>query len=149
VVRKKSIASFLFASRSATLVERPAIGFAWAGGVLSCAVVLAESGSIRTIAAIEFDVILGFISNSADLCSILYIVYINGQVGFCRGSRRNRGEARKSFGNPAFTGPIRMFGAGRSLVVPMEELMRDLPLTIAIEQSENVGSSGIGTSQLA
>jgi hypothetical protein len=77
--RKKSIASFLFASRSAGLVEHPAIGFAWAGGVLSCAVVLAESKSIRTIAAVEFDVILGFISNSTDLCSILSI---NGQMGF-------------------------------------------------------------------
>jgi hypothetical protein len=47
------------------------------------------------------------------------------------------------------TGPIRKHGAGGSLVVPMEELMRNLPLAIPLEQSEYVGSSGIGASQLA
>ncbi len=46
------------------------------------------------------------------------------------------------------TALIRVHGAGSS-VVPMEELMRNLPLTIPPEQSEYVGGSGIGTSQLA
>jgi hypothetical protein len=36
-----------------------------------------------------------------------------------------------------------------SLIVPVEELMRDLPLVVALEQGEYVGSSGIGASQLA
>ena len=45
---------------------------------------------------------------------------------------------------------IRRCGAaGGSLVVPMEELMRNLPLAVPLEQSEYVGSSGIGSSQLA
>ncbi len=44
--------------------------------------------------------------------------------------------------------PIRKQGASGSLVVPIEELMRNLPLAIPLEQSEYVGSSGIGTSQL-
>jgi hypothetical protein len=53
---------------------------------LSWGVALAESRRITTIAAIDFDVIPGFISNSPHLCSILYI---KGQVGFgpdCRQS---------------------------------------------------------------
>lgn len=36
-----------------------------------------------------------------------------------------------------------------SLVVPVEELMRDLPLAIALEQGEDVRRSGIGPRQLA
>lgn len=37
---------------------------------------------------------------------------------------------------------------GGSSVVPMEELMGDLPLAIPLKQGEYVGSSGIGASQL-
>ena len=36
-----------------------------------------------------------------------------------------------------------------SLVVPVEELMGDLPFAIALEQGEHVRSSGIGPRQLA
>jgi hypothetical protein len=34
------------------------------------------------------------------------------------------------------------------LVVPREELVRDLPLSITLEQSKYIGSSGIGAGQL-
>jgi hypothetical protein len=35
---------------------------------------------------------------------------------------------------------------GESLVVPMEELMCDLPVAVRLEQGEYVGSSGVGAS---
>ena len=36
-----------------------------------------------------------------------------------------------------------------SVIVPVEEFMGDLPLAIPLEQREYIGSSGIGSSQLA
>jgi len=36
-----------------------------------------------------------------------------------------------------------------SLIVPVEELMRDLPLAVPFEQGKYVGSSGVGAGQLA
>ena len=36
-----------------------------------------------------------------------------------------------------------------SPVVPVEELMRDLPLTITFEQSENIGSASISACKFA
>jgi hypothetical protein len=62
---------------------------------------------------------------------------------------RNLAEPSETFEKPTFTGSIRTHGADGSLVVPMEELMRDLPLTVTLEQSEYVRSSCIGSSQLA
>ena len=40
-------------------------------------------------------------------------------------------------------------GIDASLVVPVKEFVRDLPLAIHLEQGEYVGSSGIGAGQPA
>lgn len=65
-------------------------------------------------------------------------------------ARRRRGARRISVRVNGCAGHF-LKGAsdGWLLVVPMEELMGDLPIAIPFEQGEYVGSSGIGAGQSA